>query len=154
MKTLTSKHIMLLIAASLILTSSAFAQQPMRQPPGEIAKQHMYDKEHAEHMPMLPDLTEKQKEQVKQLRTKHMKAMLPLKNQLMEKKARLHTLSTGEKVDMKEINDMIEEIGAIKTKIMKEQAAHRQEVRKLLTAEQRLMFDTHPWPHKSQPHRR
>lgn len=153
MKALTSKHIMLLIAASLILTGSAFAQQPIRQP-GEIAKQHMYDKEHAEHMPMLPDLTEKQKEQIKQLRTEHMKAMLPLKNQLMEKKARLHTLSTGEKVDMKAINDMIEEIGAIKTKIMKEQAAHRQEVRKLLTTEQRLMFDTHPWPHESQPHRR
>jgi len=153
MKILKSRHIMLLIAASLILTGSAFAQQP-RMRPGDTAMQPMHDKEHAKHMPMLPDLTEKQKEQIKQVRTEHMKVILPLKNQLMEKKARLHTLSTSEKVNMKEINDMIEEIGAIKTRIMKEQAVHRQEVRKLLTAEQRLMFDMHPRPHKSLPHGR
>lgn len=145
MKMLQSRHIMLLIAASIILTSSAFAQ-PMMQPEDE-GKQHMRDKEHAEHMPMIPDLTEKQKEQIQQLRTEHLKALLPLKNQLMEKEARLQTLSTSEKVDMKEINTIIEEIGAIRTRMMKERAAHRQEIRTLLTEKQRLLFDARPQPH-------
>jgi len=153
MKMLMSKHIMLFIAASLILTGSAFAQQPKMES-GDMGMQRMHGKEHAEHMPMIPDMTEKQKEQIKELRIEHLKAMLPLKNQLMEKKARLNTLSTSENANMKEINNMIEEIGAIKTRMMKERAAHRQEVRTLLTAEQRLMFDMHPMPHKSHPHGR
>ncbi len=152
MKMLESKHIMLFIAASLIITGSAFAQPIMQ--PADMGMQRMHSKEHAEHMPMVPDLTEKQKEQIKQLRTEHLKAMLPLKNQLMEKRARLHTISTSENVNMKEINNMIEEIGAIKTRLMKERAAHRQEIRTLLTQEQRLMFDMHLRQHKSQPHGR
>jgi Spy/CpxP family protein refolding chaperone len=152
-KAIKSKHILLLTAALLILTSSAFAQQARMQP-GAMGKQGMRGKEHAEHMPMIPDLTEKQKEQIKELRTEHLKAMLPLKNQLMEKRARLRTLSTSEKVDIREVNSVIEEIGTLKTKIMKEQAAHRQDVRTLLTEEQRLFFDArhHPRPH-SQYHR-
>ncbi len=152
MKAIKSKHIMLLIAASLILTGGAFAQQRGMHP-GDMERQEMHGKEHAEHMPMIPDLTEKQKEQIKDLRTEHLKAMLPLKNQLMEKRARLHTLSTGENVNMKEINKITEEIGALKTRMMKEHAAHRQEVRKLLTEEQRVFFDAHPRARPDSQHR-
>ncbi len=152
MKAIKSRHIILLIAVSIILSSSAFAQQRGMQP-GEMGKPGTHDKEHAEHMPMIPDLTEKQKEQIKQVRTEHLKAMLPLKNQLMEKRARLHTVSTSENVNMKEINDIIEEIGAIKTQMMKERAAHRQEVRSLLTEEQRVIFDAHkPGLHDGEHH--
>lgn len=138
----TSKLCMLLVAASVALTGSAFAQHPGMHP-SEMAKQRMFEKEDAQHMPMIPDLTEKQEAQIRELRTAYMKATLPLKNQLMEKEARLHTLSTAEKVNMKEINNIIEEIGTLKTAIMKKQAAHHQEVRTLLTEEQRLFFDAH-----------
>lgn len=136
MKMFTSKLIMLLVAASIALTGSAFAQHP-REYPNEMATQHIL---------MIPDLTEKQEAQIRELRTAYMKATLPLKNQLIEKEVRLNTLSTGEKANMKEINNIIEEIGTLKTAIMKKQAAHRQEIRTLLTEEQRLVFDAHPHP--------
>lgn len=151
MKAIKSKYIMLLLAASFILTGSAFAQ-PGRMHSEGMEKQCMHGKEHKGHMSMIPDMTEEQKEQIEESRTEHLRVILPLKNQLMEKEARLHTLSTAEKVNMKEIYKMIEEIGELKIKAMKEHAAHRQEVRKLLTEEQRLVFDMHPMPHQSRPH--
>ena len=151
MKAIKSKHIMMFIAASLILTASAFAQ-PGRMHSEGMGKQCMHGKEHKGHMSMIPDMTEQQKEQMEELRTEHLKVMLPLKNQLTEKHARLNTLSTVENVDMKKINKTIDEIGEIKTKMMKEHASHRQEIRKLLTEDQRLVFDMHPMPHKSHPH--
>jgi len=73
-----------------------------------------------------------------------MKEMLPLKNELAEKMAHLKTLTTKDKVDMAAINATIDEIVVIKGKMMKLQVAHKQEIRKLLTEEQRIIFDTMP----------
>jgi Spy/CpxP family protein refolding chaperone len=151
MKVINSKYMMLILAASLIVTGSAFAQQGKTHSKG-MEKQSMSDMGHGKHMPMIPGMTEQQKEQMEQLRTEHLKVMLPLKNQLQEKMVRLHTLSTAEKVNMNDINKKIEEIGELKIKMMKEQAAHRQDIRKLLTEEQRVMFDMHPMPHQDRPH--
>ncbi len=91
----------------------------------------------------IPDLTDTQKEQIKTIRTKMMKEMLPLRNSLKEKMAHLNTLSTAETVDMKAVNKQIEEIGKIKTEMMKVGAKYRQEIRSLLTDDQRIFFDMH-----------
>ncbi len=88
------------------------------------------------------NLTDAQKEQVNTLKVAHQKKMLALKNQLAEKQARLNTLETADNADMKAINTTIDEIGAIKTDMNKERSSHKQAVRKLLTDEQRLAFDT------------
>lgn len=89
------------------------------------------------------NLTEEQQKKVDELKTAHLKETLQLKNQIKEKEAALNTLETAEKPDMGKINKTIEEIGAIKIEMQKKNAAHRQEVRKLLTEEQRLKFDMH-----------
>jgi Spy/CpxP family protein refolding chaperone len=91
----------------------------------------------------IPDITDSQKDQLKTLRTKMMKESLPIKNKLMEQKAHLNTLSTAENPDMKSINKQIELIGKSKTEMMKVKSNFRQEVRKILTEEQRVFFDTH-----------
>jgi len=145
MKALKAKYIMLLMAALCILTSNAFAQQT-RMPPGDMEKQRMPGMNHEKHMPMIPDLTDMQREQIDKLRTEHLKVMLPLKNQVTEKEAKLQTLSTAENIDMKAINKLIEEIGQVKIKMMKEQAVQHQKIRKLLTESQRLVFDTRSHP--------
>jgi Spy/CpxP family protein refolding chaperone len=150
MKSIASKYVMMLLAASIIVTGSAFAQPGKMHSEG-MEKQSMSGMGHGKHMPMIPDMTEQQKEQMQQLRTEHLKIMLPLKNQLQEKMARLHTLSTAEKVNINDINKEIEKIGELKIKLMKERAAHRQDIRKLLTEDQRVMFDMHPMPHQSRP---
>lgn len=89
----------------------------------------------------IPDLTDTQKKQLKDLRTAQMKEMLPLKNELKEKQARKNTISTSDNVKTNELNEIIEEIGAIKIQMAKKRAAHRQNIRKLLTDDQRIAFD-------------
>ncbi|MDD5572129.1 MAG: periplasmic heavy metal sensor [Bacteroidales bacterium] len=86
-------------------------------------------------------LTPEQKTKMKDLKVAKMKETLPIKNQLGEKKAHLRTLSTSAKPDMIEINKTIDEIGALHTQLMKKNAAHQQEVRKILTDDQRIIFD-------------
>ncbi len=91
----------------------------------------------------IPDLTEAQKTQLKEMRTANMKEMMPLRNALKEKQAHLQTIQTADNPNMNEINTSIDEIGAIKIKMAKSHAAFRQEVRKILTDDQRIYFDMH-----------
>lgn len=141
MLAIKTKHIVLSIVALLLVTGIAFAHQPGM------------DQEHGEkmcsrgHRPMISGLTEEQKEQMKGLRVEHMKAVQPLRNQIGEQRARLRTLSTSDKVDMAEINRVIDDIGKTRTQMMKAGAQHRQDVRELLTGEQRVIFDAHQPPH-------
>lgn len=89
----------------------------------------------------LPDLTQEQEDQINVLKTQHLKTTLALKNELNEKEARYVTLMTAEKPDMNAINKLIDEIALLKGKIMKEKASHQQEIRKVLTEDQRVLFD-------------
>jgi Spy/CpxP family protein refolding chaperone len=68
--------------------------------------------------------------------------MLKFRNQMGEKSAQLQTLRTAEKADMNAINKTIDEIGLIKTQMMKERENHLQQVRGVLTDSQRTQFDT------------
>ena len=91
----------------------------------------------------LPGITDKQKEQIKNLRIGHQKTMMNLRNQLAEKQAHKRTLQSAETADMDAINATIDEITALQNKKMKLNAAHRQSIRNLLNEEQRVMFDMH-----------
>jgi len=86
--------------------------------------------------------TDDQKKQMKDLQFKQDKQLLPIENQIKEKKAHLQTLRTADKADMNEINKTIEEIGKLKIEKMKIREAGIQDFRKILTDEQRLRFDT------------
>lgn len=89
----------------------------------------------------LPDMTEEQKEKVKELKTSFLKEISPVENELKEKEARLNTLSAAEKVDKKAIEKTVKEIGELKTKMMLAREFHKQDVRAILTEEQRVVFD-------------
>ncbi len=88
------------------------------------------------------DLTVEQQEQIKTLRIKHLEQMLPYRNEMQEKRAKLQTLRTAKNVDMKAINNLIDEKAMLKADQMKARAAHHQEIRSLLTDEQRIVFDS------------
>ena len=90
----------------------------------------------------IPNLTEDQQKKMMEMRVSNMHDMLQFKNTMAEKKAHLNTLRTADKVDMNAINKLIDEMGALKTKMMKKKEAHRQEVRKMLTDDQRVFFDS------------
>ena len=123
----------------LIFTGSLLAQNPHRM------KQHGENRDCSpkkEHMMNLPGLTDEQRDKMKEIRLSAMKAMLPVKNQLGEKKAKLHTLETAEKADINAINNLIDEIASLKTTMAKTHAANKQKMRSILNEEQRLIFDS------------
>ena len=156
-----------LLAVLFMLAGTATAQEDFPEPEIMDMDVESFDVEHEQERmprprmerkkrpgPMIPDLTEEQEEQIQNLRTEHMKTVLPLRNQLAEIQARLHTLSTAENADMNQINRTIDEMGEIRTRMMKEGAAHKQDIRKMLTDEQRVAFDSRPAPRGGRPPRR
>ena len=146
-----SRQIILPIVALMFIAGTAFAQHPGMQEQGA-GRKGMHGCKMSEHRPMIPDLTDEQQEQIKAMRVEHMKEMQSLRNAFGEKKARLRTLTTKSKVNMTEVNRVIDEVGALRTQMMKQKAAHHQSIRELLTDEQRVFFDAHHPPHEGPPH--
>jgi len=91
--------------------------------------------------PQIPNLTEEQQEQLKAFKLDMDKAALPLKNQVGEKEARLKTLTTAASYDAKAVSKVIEEIGDLKTDLMKLKVGQAQKVKSILTEEQLVAFN-------------
>ncbi len=88
------------------------------------------------------DLSDEQKEQIEEIRFESQKAVLPVQNELREKQAQLRSLTSGEEADFGKAEDVVREIGDLKTELQLIRLNTRQEVRNLLTDEQKLKFDT------------
>jgi Spy/CpxP family protein refolding chaperone len=82
------------------------------------------------------DLTEEQQTEITTLRTAHYKAITPLKNKMVELKARERTLLSEESVDMKALNKTIDEQTGLTNKMRKLQVVQQVAVKSLLTDEQ------------------
>ncbi len=89
----------------------------------------------------IPNLTVDQQNKINELRTAHWKKVQSNHNLLAEKRARLQTLRTADNVDMNAINNTIDEISVIQTGMHKNKEQHFQNVRSILTADQRVYFD-------------
>jgi Spy/CpxP family protein refolding chaperone len=94
----------------------------------------------------LPDLTDTQKDKIKKTDLKQIELMTPLKNQLREKRARLMTILTTPPFNIKEADDVADEIGRLNASILKQQIRHDQELRAILTPDQQILFDARPKP--------
>jgi len=129
------KNIKWLLIALLFLNAGGMMAQKMDSAKSSYRGRHMAS------MYGIPNLTEDQKKKLKELRTPLHKEILPLKNQLAEKKAHLKTLQTAEKADLKSINSTIDEMTLLQSQIMKKRAAHTQAIRAILTDDQRIAFD-------------
>ena len=138
----TNMFMAIAIAAITSLTANAQPQnmQPYSGKSPKEVRQVMHPEEFAVPERTLTDL---QREELKKIRTEQMKERTQARNLLNEKRAKLETLQTADKADMKEINKVIDEIAAIQAQEMKAQAANRQKIRSLLTEEQRAYFDAH-----------
>ncbi len=121
----------LVVVVAILMSGSVFAQRGQgKGMRGQMA------------CTMLPDMTDAQQEKIKQLRLDHQQEALLLRNQMGELKAKLRTLETAEKTDLGAINSTIDQIGKVQNQMHKKRAAHKQEVRKVLTDEQRVIFDS------------
>ncbi|MDR1054262.1 MAG: Spy/CpxP family protein refolding chaperone [Prevotellaceae bacterium] len=89
----------------------------------------------------ISNLTDDQKAKIKAICLSEQKRSLQFCNQMGEKRARLRSLETAYKADIKEINKVIDEIVKFQADIMKLKADSKQKIRDLLTDEQRVEFD-------------
>ncbi len=121
------------------------------QPGSDEAHGKMDKKEKCEMAPEagmchnIPNLTEEQQQKITKLQTGMMKEMQGIHDQLAEKHAHLKTLSHAEKPDQNAINKTIDEISDLQAQMMKKRFSHRQEIRNILTDEQKVVFDTNPF---------
>ena len=128
-----------IIGAILALMSTGLIAQPG---PGNGRYNHG-DMQGKQIHQRIPNLTPEQEKKIAELRTAHMQEMNNFRNDLMIKQAELNKLQTADNPDINKIDAKIDEIGKMKTDMAKKRAAHRQEVRAILTPEQRVVFDAH-----------
>jgi len=133
----------LMAIAIVTVTSLTVNAQPQRmQPYSGKSPQEVKQVMRPEGFTVPPqNLNDKQREELRKIRTEQIKERTQTRNLLREKRAKLETLQTAEKPDLKEINKVIDEIAAIQAQEMKAQSANRQKIRSLLTDEQRVLFD-------------
>lgn len=100
-------------------------------------------REHHKEMrgPKIPNLTETQEAQLKTLKLSHDKEALPLHNELNELEARFRTLTTTEEKNTEALGRVIEDIGDLKTELMKQRVSHMEEMKEILTEEQILFLN-------------
>lgn len=91
----------------------------------------------------IPDLSDEQKSSIDALRVKHRGEMTNYRADLNILKAELQKLEIANEPNSKSINSKIDEIYDLKSKMAKNKSKHRQEVRSLLSDEQKVFFDAH-----------
>lgn len=130
----------LLLVVVLIL--STFAYTAFAQP-------HMKNAMQAPKMGLknIPDLTTEQLSQIEKLRLEHQKQTLPVRNKLQMAELELKSLMLDNANESK-LDKQIEEIGKLRTEMMKLHTKHRLEVQKLLTDEQKVYFDARGFGHR------
>ena len=84
----------------------------------------------------IPNLTDEQKTQLKDLQTSFDKENRRTNNLINEKRARLRTLQDEDNIDQKEVNKTIDEMTALQAEQMKAQVDYKIKARAILTPEQ------------------
>ena len=102
----------------------------------------------------LPDLTEEQETQIENMRIELEGAVLPLKSELELESAKFKKLMITDYPDKAAIEDRIDRISSIQTRIRKLHIDNRLQVRSLLTVEQRIRFDRRVFESKGHRPRR
>lgn len=90
----------------------------------------------------LDDLTPEQEARIRELQLKRMEQSLQHRNAMDELRVRRRSLMTTGDTDMAEVNRVIDQMAEKRAQWMKDNAAHRQQIRGLLTDEQRIIYDS------------
>ncbi|TAJ13657.1 periplasmic heavy metal sensor [Marinilabiliaceae bacterium JC017] len=133
--------VLVMLILALPGTMIVQAKKQMGERPGKPVACMPVERAHGERMADM-NLTDIQKEQIQQLKIDYYKQVLPFKNELNEKKARLKTLASAESVNFKSIEKVLKEESGLHEKIQKAKIRHLREVRSVLNEEQRVLFDT------------
>ncbi len=103
---------------------------------------------------MTLNLTEEQKEKIKDAHFQHAKNTLEINTKMQVLAAEYRGLMTGDNQNLNEIDKNIDARQLLRTEQMKMNSRHKLEIRDLLTEEQKIMFDTRQSRRKQQSMRR
>lgn len=147
MKTRNIQRIITMIIIALMMTGIAQAQQK-GEPKGKgICADHQNKpNSRGEQWPFgqyekIPGITEKQKEDIKAIRSSLTKEVSGIMDQVNEKETRLRALALADKPDNGAIDKLIDEISVLNASKRKKTERARQQVRQMLNKEQKLWFD-------------
>ncbi len=141
MKTRTMKNAMLLFM--LLLAGTVMYAQPPRGKPVPGTRMMSPAAPRRAMMQEKLNITDEQKDQMKQLRLDMMKEMLPLRNEMGVLKAEYRQLMGAEKTDEKSLNANIDKQTALMNKMKKARSQYAMKMRSILTEEQWLMIQSH-----------
>ncbi len=86
-------------------------------------------------------LTDEQKGKLDEIKLSSGKKMTQRQNKINELAAQLNTAITQDQANNNNVNNLIEEIGKLRTEDRKDQMADHLEIRELLTDKQKVIFD-------------
>lgn len=124
------KSLMIVLASSLLLGGSVFAQN--QRGPGK-----------ENHMQPL-ELTVEQREQIEDLRFDQQENMIDIRAKLEKQELELRKLERANSPNQKKIHAQIDKLGATRTEMAKLKADHRLAVHELLNEEQREQLKAMP----------
>ncbi len=144
-----SAAVLLLVFGQAMAQGGRFSRQPGRMAPEREAYGRMQQAQQAPAMMQrghaymfLQDLTEEQKAKMEALHAQRLEKSLKHRNQMDALRVKKQGLLLEKSPNLTEVNKIIDEMAALNASWMKEGIAHRQEIRKLLTDEQRARFDS------------
>jgi Spy/CpxP family protein refolding chaperone len=126
---------------TLFLAAVLFLGQVLQAQPGRARMDRGQGMGNYQECQMTPELSDAQKEEIQKLRTAHLKEMQNFRNQVGENRAAYRTLMSADKADQKAIDANIDAYTKVRNQMMKKQSAHRQQIRSLLTDDQKVFFD-------------
>ena len=132
------RNLKLLVAIIFVLgfSLSVMAQPHQRR---QMRHQHM----RAQSPLQFLDLSEEQKDQIKEIHLAHMKDVQPLKDEVKINRAKVNALLKNDDPDMKEIVSLVRADGKLLTQIQIKSIDEKINVRSLLTDEQKIIYDAH-----------
>lgn len=124
----------IIIVLGISLSVTAQPQQRRQMP----HRSHMYQSGF-QHL----NLTEEQKDQIKQIRQAHLKDVQSFKDEVKINRAKVNALLHKDDPDMKQIVNLVEANGKLLTQIQIKSIEQKIAVRSLLTDEQKTIYDAH-----------
>ena len=123
---LTKSMVTVLVGLALVLTLPLLAQKADPGASGKVCA--------------IPNMTPEQTAKIEKLKLEHQKALVLLQADMKIKRLELRQLML-EKADQKKLEAKIDELAEVGADIQKKHLAHRTEVGRLLTDEQKKAFD-------------
>ena len=87
------------------------------------------------------NLSEEQRKSFKEINSKHLSSVKPIKKEMMKKKLEMQLEKMEDKIDISSVNKLIDEISDLEAELRKSEFSRNLEFRSLLDDEQEMRFE-------------